>query len=90
MLALKESFLKFLRDDDETPNIKFKKPNSNINPKNLEEKNEIILPKNNNNINKYSFQNFVSEIKNFDYNKKIKWESQIHKSSLLLDTNGIK
>ena len=93
MLALKESFLKFLRDDDETPNIKFKKPNSNINPKNLEEKseikNEIILPKNNN-INKYSFQNFVSEIKNFDYNKKIKWESQIHKSSLLLDTNSHK
>ena len=96
MLAKKESFLKFLRDEIIIPNIKFKKLNSNIktqkSKEKIENKNEILLPQqiNNNNSNNSSFQNFVNEIKNFDYNKKIKWESEIHKSSLTSDINSYK
>ena len=93
MLAKKESFLKFLHDDDETPNIKTKKLYPNIKSKNIENKkekiNEMILPKKSS-CNNYSFQNFVYKIKNYDYNKKIKWESEIHKSSLKSDTNSNK
>ena len=95
MLAKKESFLKYLHDEEITPNIKFKKLNSNIKkekPNNKTENNdEIILPKENGLNNKQSsFQNFVNEIKNYDYNKKIKWESEIHKSSLISDINSHK
>ena len=96
MLAKKEIFLKYLRDEDETPNIKVKKLNSNIKiqKSNNDNKNklEIILPKTNNNKNNnnFSFQNFVNEIKNYDYNKKIKWESKIHKSSLISEINSNK
>jgi len=98
MLAKKETFLKYLHDEFETPNIKIKKLNSNIEtPKsnnannNNNNKNEIILKRNNtNNDNNFSFENFVSEIKNFDYNKKIKWDSNIHKSSLISDINSNK
>ncbi len=91
MLAKKESFLKYLKDEF-TPNIKLKKINSNIKSKDtksiIENKNDIILPPNiNNNKDDYSFQNFVNKIKNYDFNKKIKWESQIHKSSLSSDNN---
>ena len=95
MLAKKESFLKFLRDEIITQNIKFKKLNSNIksqkSKEKIENKNEILLPQQfNNNNNNSSFQNFVNEIKNFDYNKKIKWDSEIHKSSLISDINTFK
>ena len=97
MLAKKETFLKYLHDEFETPNIKIKKLNSNIetpksnNANNNNNKNEIILKRNNtNNDNNFSFENFVSEIKNFDYNKKIKWDSNIHKSSLISDINSNK
>ena len=95
MLAKKESFLKFLREEIITPNIKFKKLNSNIKTQKSKEKtdnqNEKLLhQKNNNNNNNSSFQNFVNEIKNFDYNKTIKWESEIHKSSLISDINSYK
>ena len=94
MLAKKESFLKYLKDEF-TPNIKLKKINSNIKSKDtksiIENKNDIILPPNiNNNKDDYSFQNFVNKIKNYDFNKKIKWESQIHKSSLSSDNNSHK
>ena len=95
MLAKKETFLKFLHDEFETPNIKIKKLNSDIKPlksnNDNNNKNEIILSRNNtSNDNNFSFQNFVSEIKNFDYNKKIKWDSKIHKSSLISDINSNK
>ena len=93
MLAKKESFLKYLRDEDETPNIKLKKLNSEIKTKKpdnkLENKNRSSLVKKNN-IDNYSFENFVNEIKNYDYDKKIKWESEIHKSSLISDNNTYK
>ena len=93
MLAKKESFLKYLRDEDETPNIKLKKLNSEIKTKKpdnkLENKNRTSLVKKNN-IDNYSFENFVNEIKNYDYDKKIKWESEIHKSSLISDNNTYK
>ena len=95
MLAKKESFLKYLHDDEETPNIKIKKLNSNNiknksdNKNKKENKNEIILPqKNSGNI--FSFQNFVNEIKYYDYDKKLKWKSEIHKSSLINDNNSYK
>ena len=95
MLAKKETFLRYLHDEVETPNIKIKKLNSNIKTEKSnndnKNKNEIILSKNDkSNKNNFSFQNFVSEIKNYDYNKKIKWESQIHKSSLISDINSNK
>ena len=95
MLAKKESFMKYLHDDEETPNIKLKKLNSNMSKKKsdnknkIENKNEILLPQQNNN-NIFSFQNFVNEIKNYDYGKRIKWDSEIHKSSLINDTNSYK
>ena len=95
MLAKKETFLRYLHDELETPNIKIKKLNSNIKTEKSnndnKNKNEIILSKNDkSNKNNFSFQNFVSEIKNYDYNKKIKWESKIHKSSLISDINSNK
>ena len=95
MLAKKETFLRYLHDELETPNIKIKKLNSNIKTEKSnndnKNKNEIILSKNDkSNNNSFSFQNFVSEIKNYDYNKKIKWESKIHKSSLISDINSNK
>ena len=95
MLAKKESFMKYLHDDEETPNIKLKKLNSNMSKKKsdnknkIENKNEILLPPQKNN-NIFSFQNFVNEIKNYDYGKRIKWDSEIHKSSLKNDTNSYK
>ena len=93
MLAKKESFLKYLRDEDETPNIKLKKLNSEIKTKKpdnkLENKNRTSLVKKNN-IDNYSFENFVNEIKNYDYDKKIKWVSEVHKSSLISDNNTYK
>ena len=76
MLAKKESFMKYLHDDEETPNIKLKKLNPNMSKKKsdnknkIENKNEILLPQQNN-INIFSFQNFVNEIKNYDYGKRI-------------------
>ena len=87
--------MKYLHDDEETPNIKLKKLNSNMSKKKsdnknkIENKNEILLPPQNNN-NIFSFQNFVNEIKNYDYGKRIKWDSEIHKSSLINDTNSYK
>ena len=98
MLAKKESFLKYLRDDD-IPNIKptktfEKKENdskNNDNDNNNNKINEKLLINDSNlkNID-CSFQNFVNEIKNFDYDKKIKWDSDIHKTSLLSDKNTYK
>ena len=89
MLAKKESFLKYLKDEF-TPNIKIKKLNSNIKTNNSnnksENKKDILLSPNNK--EDYSFQNFVQKIKNYDFNKKIKWE--IHKSSLIADINSHK
>ena len=73
MLAKKESFLKYLKDEF-TPNIKIKKLNSNIKTNNSnnksENKKDILLSPNNK--EDYSFQNFVQKIKNYDFNKKIK------------------
>ena len=95
MLAKMENFLKYLRDED-PPKLKKEqssednksKLNQQNNDNNLE-KSKSPTKDNKNGIN-YSFENFVAHIKNFDYNKKIKWESEIHKTSITNDTNMYK
>ena len=82
MLAKKESFLKYLRDEEpsnkkELNNDKSKKKNNN------KKENNYIIKDNNN----CSFESFIDHIKNFDYNKKMKWDSEIHKTSLIHDIN---
>ena len=82
MLAKKESFLKYLKDG-EPPYLK-----KNLKTKNKDnaQKNCISTINNNNKID-FSFENFVKDIKDFDFNKKIKWNSEIHKTSIINDTN---
>jgi hypothetical protein len=92
MLAKKESYLKFLRDDDFPDVKKTKTLNNNelnINKQNIDtkEENDLILIKDSKNKNDFSFQNFVENIKSYNYDKKIKWDSEIHKTSMANDKN---
>ena len=97
MLAKKESFLKYLRDED--PPNKNSKDNNNSRI-NKEDNNNIInhdnnmhLIKDNKNKDKdddFSFDNFINHVKDFDYNKKVKWDSEIHKTSIINDKNMYK
>ena len=91
MKAKKELFLNYLKDTDE---IKINKSKSLI---------QNGLPKvtNNNNINKinksftkdkinnknYSFENFVFQIKNYDYNEITKWDNPARKYAIDMDKN---
>ena len=82
MLAKKESFLKYLKDDDPPyPKKKEIKENNDNEQKNIDNS------KNESKKNDYSFENFVNHIKNFDFNKKIKWDSEIHKTSITKEKN---
>ena len=94
MLAKKESFLKYLRDEDPP-----KKPNSKDNNKSkinshdnniINNDNNIHLIKDNKNKDNFSFENFINHVKNFDYNKKVKWDSEIHKTAITNDKNMYK
>ena len=94
MLAKKESFLKYLRDEDPP-----KKPNSKDNNKSkinshdnniINNDNNIHLIKDNKNKDDFSFENFINHVKNFDYNKKVKWDSEIHKTAITNDKNMYK
>ena len=87
MKAKKEFFLKYLRDNDypSKNNSKLILENGsslNINDNNNNNsKNNIIINKPNLQINKkrkehFSFDNFSSQIKNFDFNKKTKWDNE--------------
>ena len=93
MLAKKESYLKFLRDDDHFPNIKISKESDdnqlNIKKQNIdnEKENLISLIKESKNKNDFSFQAFVEHIKNYNFDKKIKWDSEIHKTYITNDKN---
>ena len=93
MLAKKESFLKYLKDED-TPNIKItksfdKKQIDSKNQKNDNDKNISLIKDTKNKID-FSFQNFVNQIRNYDYDKKIKWDSEIHQTSIINDKNMYK
>ncbi len=93
MLAKKESFLKYLRDDDHFPNIKISKESDdnqlNIKKQNIdnEKENLISLIKESKNKNDFSFQAFVEQIKNYNFDKKIKWDSEIHRTYIANDKN---
>ena len=93
MLAKKESYLKFLRDDDHFPNIKISKESDdnqlNIKKQNIdnEKENLISLIKESKNKNDFYFQAFVEHIKNYNFDKKIKWDSEIHKTYITNDKN---
>ena len=102
MLAKKESFLKFLRDESppkkivENNSIQLEKQNNNNEDNNNNQGNNILNNKNDNEtdnnkkIDDYSFENFINHVKGYDYNKKIKWDSQVHKESMANDKNMYK
>ena len=81
MLAKKESFLKYLRDEI-PPNKKELINDKSKNNNNNKKENNYKIKDNN-----YSFESFIDHINNYDYNKKIKWDSEIHRTSLIHDIN---
>ena len=90
MKAKKAFFLKYLNDNDfpKKNNSKIILENGsseNINNKN-DDNNIIILNYNSNNIKeKYTFEKFASEIKNYDFFKKTYWDNEARKYAINLD-----
>jgi len=95
MKAKKEFFLKFLKDDDYPIKNKSKlilengSSTNNQNDNNIEinngNKNKINFPKLKSKKDNYSFEKFTSEIKDYDYSKKTKWDNEARKYSINLD-----
>ena len=91
MKAKKAFFLKYLNDNDfpKKNNSKIILENGsseNINNKN-DDNNIIILNYNNNNNikEKYTFEKFASEIKNYDFFQKTYWDNEARKYAINLD-----
>ena len=106
MRAKKEFYLSYLKDNDNykisrSKTIYFRKSSSldsnhhkSSNKKNLSSKNinkikgkNKIKYKNNKNC---SFEDFVEEIKNYDYNQITKWDNEARKYTINIDTNSNK
>jgi len=87
MRAKKEFFLKYLKDDNYPIKVNPKlivENGSSFNYKN-NNVNKIVLPQNKTKKDKYTFEIFASEIKDFDYTKKTKWDNEARKYCINLD-----
>ena len=87
MKAKKEFFLKYLKDEAYPIKINPKlivENGSSSNYKN-NDINKIIIPQNKTKKEKYTFEKFASEIKDFDYSKKTKWDNEARNYCINLD-----
>ena len=94
MKAKIESYIRYLRDDIinndiENSNISSKQSFSEKKLRNyqIEDEDEKITENGKNKKQNFSFNNFVEDIKNYDYQKTIKWKSDIHSKAISKNKN---